>query len=69
MGKEGGFGPQELVEMIQKRVKIDAAEIKDIRVFDRFAFFSVPSFYADIIIKSFKKRGGRSIFDRAKPRG
>ncbi len=68
VGKEGGYGPQELVEMIKKRVEIEERDIRNIRIFDKFSFFSVPSYYADVIIKSFKKRGGRSIFDRAKPR-
>jgi len=67
IGRESGINSQELVEMIQKKVKIGPDEIKNIRIFDRFSFFSVPSYYADPIIKAFKKRG-RSIFDRARGR-
>jgi len=45
--------------MIEKESGIDRRRIKDVRIFDKFSFISVPFNDAEVILYAFKKLSSR----------
>lgn len=68
LGKIDGMTPKKLVAFIKQQAKVHSEKIKDIQIFDKFSFITVPFEEAEIILNIFKtKRGGnRPIVERAK---
>lgn len=70
LGREDDINPKILIDMIKKKTDIHDRKIKDIRVFDKFSFITVPFEEAELILEMFKteKRGRRPIFTVARDR-
>ncbi|AEA34384.1 DEAD/DEAH box helicase [Hippea maritima] len=70
LGSQNGYTAKKLADFISKKVEIESNTIRDIRIFDRFSFLSVPAEEAEEILYAFKsqKRGFRPIVSKAKPR-
>jgi ATP-dependent RNA helicase DeaD len=59
--------PRKLVDFIQKETGVDQRRIDDVKIFDTFSFFAVPSDDADRVLSAFQQSGGnRSLVSRAK---
>lgn len=66
-GRNANMDPRGLVNFIQGESGVDQRRIDDVKMFDEFSFFAVPSGDADRVISSFQKgNGGRSLVSRAK---
>ncbi len=67
-GKDNKMTKRKLVDFICEKTQIDERKIRDIRIFDKFSFITVPFEEAEIIVEIFKKtgRGKRPIVERAK---
>ena len=68
-GKMDGMSPKKLVDFIKKESGVDDKRIRDVRVFEKFSFISVPFKDAEVILGTFKnnkKFGRRSIVEKAK---
>lgn len=67
-GKTDNMNPAKLVSMIEKNAQIDSRKIRDVRIFDKFSFITVPFEEAEIILRAFKegKTSSRPIVERAK---
>ncbi|MCP4653763.1 MAG: DEAD/DEAH box helicase [Candidatus Omnitrophica bacterium] len=67
-GKIDGVDPRKLISMIKDTSKVDSNRIRDVRIFDRFSFITVPFEEAEIILRAFKKKKirQRPIIERAK---
>jgi ATP-dependent RNA helicase DeaD len=70
LGRADGMTPQKLVDFIKHKARVDAHKIKDVRIFDKISFITVPFEEAEIILKTFKKEqsGRRPIIERARPK-
>lgn len=68
LGKIDGMTPKKLVTFIKQQTEVHSEKIKDIQIFDKFSFITVPFEEAELILNSFKKkkRGKRPIVERAK---
>lgn len=71
LGKEQDMTPGKMKEYIENKTDVSGQVIRDIRVFERFTFISVPFVEAEIILEYFKrhKRGKRPLVVKAKPKG
>lgn len=67
-GKTDDMDPRKLVDMIKQIAQVDSRKIRDVRIFDRFSFITVPFEEAEIILRAFKKQRTtkRPIVERAK---
>jgi len=67
-GKIDGMNPSKLADMIKQTAQVDPRKIRDVRIFDRFSFITVPFEEAETILLSFKKNkiSKRPIVERAK---
>jgi len=67
-GKSDNMNPAKLVDMIKHTAKVDSRKIRDVRIFDKFSFITVPFEEAEIILHSFAKdkKSRRPIVERAK---
>jgi len=67
-GKVDNINSPKLVAMIEKIARVDSRKIRDVRIFDRFSFITVPFEEAEIILRAFKKGkvSNRPIVERAK---
>ncbi|MCK6467979.1 MAG: DEAD/DEAH box helicase [Candidatus Brocadia sinica] len=68
LGKIDGMTPKKLADFIKQQAKVYREKIKDIQIFDKFSFITVPFEEAEIILNIFKKKKGgkRPIIERAK---
>lgn len=66
-GKMDDFNARGLVEFIENETGVRQRMINNVKVMEKFSFFTVPQEQSEQIIQHFKKRGnGRSIVERAK---
>lgn len=67
-GRIDNMNPKNLVDMIKQISQVSPWKIRDVRIFDRFSFITVPFEEAEIILRAFKKSGTdkRPIVERAK---
>ena len=70
LGKIDGMSPKSLVEFIIDKAGVENKTIKDVKVFEKFSFITVPFEESEIILEIFKreKRGRRPIVEIAKER-
>jgi len=68
LGKSDGMSPKRLVDFINTQTRVHADAVRDIRIFDKFSFVSVPFKEAEIILDVFRKgkKGKRPIIVKAK---
>ena len=68
IGKADGIDEARLIEFLAKETNIASELFTNIKLFDTFSFFVVPTSDAEIVLEIFrrKKRGKRSIVERAK---
>ncbi|KKO18970.1 MAG: RNA helicase [Candidatus Brocadia sp.] len=68
LGKIDGMTPKKLITFIKQQAKVHSEKIKDIQIFDKFSFVTVPFEEAEIMLNIFKKKTGgkRPIVERAK---
>ncbi len=68
LGKIDGITPRKLVTFIKQQAKVHSEKIKDIQIFDKFSFVTVPFEEAEIMLNIFKKKmgGKRPMVERAK---
>lgn len=68
LGKENDITPKTLADFIYEKTKVEQRLIREIRVFDKFSFITVPYEEAEIILSYFKehKKGKRPIVSIAK---
>lgn len=69
-GKIDNINPSKIVSMIEKIAQVDPRKIRDVRIFDKFSFITVPFEEAEIILRAFQKTemSNRPIIERAKER-
>lgn len=68
LGKIDGMTPKKLVTFFKQQAKVHSEKIRDIQIFDKFSFVTVPFEEAEIMLNIFKKNmgGKRPIVERAK---
>ena len=68
LGKIDDMTPKKLAAFIKQQAKVHSEKIKDIQIFDKFSFITVPFEEAEIILNIFKRKKGerRPIVERAK---
>ncbi|BBO17659.1 ATP-dependent RNA helicase [Candidatus Brocadia pituitae] len=68
LGKIDGMTPRKLVAFFKQQAKVHSEKIRDIQIFDKFSFVTVPFEEAEIMLNIFKKNmgGKRPIVERAK---
>jgi ATP-dependent RNA helicase DeaD len=68
LGRQQGYSPRSLVEMIQKEAGVNPRDIDDVRVMEEFSFVTVPFAEAEVILHVFSKQksNGRSLVSKAK---
>ena len=68
LGRQKGYSPRSLVEMIQKEAGVAPRLIDDVRVMEEFSFITVPFAEAEVILHVFSKQktGGKSLVSKAK---
>src|SRR3989338_5971788 len=57
-GKMDKMSPPKLVSMINQMAGVDSRKIRDIQIFDKFSFITVPFQEAEIILRAFKEDKG-----------
>lgn len=69
VGKKDGLNPKKLVSMIMKKTNLESRRIDAVQVMDSYSFFSVSSRDAEVVLEKLnsKKKGDRSVVERAKP--
>jgi ATP-dependent RNA helicase DeaD len=67
-GKLDDYNARKLCEFIEKETGVRQRMINNVKVMEKFSFFTVPQEQSEQIIRHFKKngKGGRSIVERAK---
>ncbi|MBN2482795.1 MAG: DEAD/DEAH box helicase [Candidatus Omnitrophica bacterium] len=67
-GKVDNMDARQVIEMMKAVAEIDPHKIRDVRVFDKFSFITVPFAEAEVIIRAFKQKkvSKRPIVERAK---
>ncbi len=67
LGKKDKMTPKKLICFINDNVSIASKKIKDIQIFDKFSFLTVPFREAELIIGAFKKqkRGKKALIELA----
>ncbi|PWJ89315.1 ATP-dependent RNA helicase DeaD [Oceanotoga teriensis] len=68
LGRADEMNPKKLVDYIEKETKVPGRIIRDVRVFEKFSFITVPFEDAEIITAIFKKKskGRKPLIERAK---
>lgn len=67
-GRNDAMDPRKLVDFIQRETGVDQRRIDDVKIFDNFSFFVVPSDDADRVLTTFQQKAGngkRSLVSRA----
>ncbi|MCD5382522.1 DEAD/DEAH box helicase [Candidatus Gracilibacteria bacterium] len=67
-GKDDGLTPKEVVDFVQKNIKIEGNKIDDIGVFGEFTFLNLPTEKAEELIDKAGFEDGRNILVKAKKR-
>ena len=69
-GKLDGMNPKALVDFLSRESGIEATQIKDVQVFDKFSFINVPFLEAEQLLAVFEKnkRSKKPLITRAKER-
>lgn len=69
-GKHDGMNPKALVDFLSREANIDAKQIRDVQVFDKFSFINVPFLEAEQLLAVFEKnkRSRKPLITRAKER-
>lgn len=67
-GRVDDMNPRKIVDMIKQIAMVDCQKIRDIRIFDKFSFITVPFEEAEVILHAFKqkKMSKRPLIERAK---
>ena len=67
-GRVDGMGAKSLIDFIGKEININNREIRNIEIFDRFSFLTLPFEKAEVILKKFNEntKGKRPIITKAK---
>ncbi len=65
-GKMDNFNARALVEFIENETGVRQRMINNVKVMEKFSFFTVPYEQSEQIISHFKNKGKRSIVERAK---
>ena len=65
-GKMDDFNARGLVEFIEQETGVRQRVINNVKVMEKFSFFTVPFEQSEQIISHFKRKGNRSIVERAK---
>jgi len=67
-GKFDDMNPPKLVDMIKQIAQVEARKIRDVRIFEKFSFITVPFEEAEIILRAFKEKkiSKRPIVERAR---
>ena len=55
-GKQDGLTPRKLVDLIKDKCGVSRKKIKDIQIFDKFSFVTLPFHEAEILLSYFKKQ-------------
>lgn len=68
LGKLDNITPGKLIDIIKEEVHIDSRRIKEIRIFDKFSFITVPFEDAELILDAFRNKKGKKkpLIERAK---
>ncbi|PIW98652.1 MAG: RNA helicase [Ignavibacteria bacterium CG_4_8_14_3_um_filter_37_9] len=68
-GKKDGLSPKKLVDMLMQKTNIESRRIDAVQVMDSYSFFSVSPRDAEVVLEKLnsKKKGDRSVVERAKP--
>ena len=68
-GKQDGFNPRKVLDLIFEESQVEGRFIDDIKILDSFTFFTTKSREADIILEAFRKhgKGRKSLVELAKP--
>jgi ATP-dependent RNA helicase DeaD len=67
-GRTDGMDPRKLVNMLKQTAQVNPQKIRDVRIFDKFSFITVPFEEAEVILHAFhkKKVSKRPIVERAR---
>lgn len=71
-GKSDGLTPKKLTSIIKEKCQIQGEKIRDIQIFDKFAFVTIPFYEAEKVLTFFKRKksgGGFFITKAKKDRG
>ena len=68
LGKLDNLTPKKLVELIKKETMVEEKHLKDIKIFEKFSFVTVPFEEAEVIVNVFKKKknGKKPLVEKAK---
>lgn len=69
-GRDDGYSPRKLVEMIEKEASVPQSSLQEVRVLEKFSFVTTNFIDAELILNIFKKKakGRRPIVSKAKDR-
>lgn len=69
VGKKDGLNPKKLVDMLMQKTKLESRRIDAVQVMDSYSFFSVSPRDAEVVLEKLnsKKKGDRTVVERAKP--
>lgn len=69
VGKKDGLNPKKLVDMLIKKTNLESRRIDAVQVMDSYSFFSVSPRDAEVVLEKLnsKKKGDRTVVERAKP--
>ncbi|MFA6597170.1 MAG: DEAD/DEAH box helicase [Ignavibacteriaceae bacterium] len=69
VGKKDGLSPKKLVDMLMQKTNIESRRIDAVQVMDSYSFFSVSPRDAEVVLEKLnsKKKGDRTVVERAKP--
>lgn len=69
VGKKDGLNPKKLVDMLMKKTNLESRRIDAVQVMDSYSFFSVSPRDAEVVLEKLnsKKKGDRTVVERAKP--
>ncbi|MGC8821567.1 MAG: DEAD/DEAH box helicase [Desulfurella sp.] len=67
LGRQDSMTPKKLIDFIKQQIEINERDIKDIRIFDKFSFVSVPFEEAQVLLQIFKKKSNtKSLITKAR---
>ncbi|MFA4925005.1 MAG: DEAD/DEAH box helicase [Ignavibacteriaceae bacterium] len=69
VGKKDGLSPKKLVDMLTTKTNLESRRIDAVQVMDTYSFFSVSPRDAEVVLEKLnsKKKGDRTVVERAKP--
>lgn len=67
LGRQDSMTPRKLIDFIKQQIEINERDIKDIKIFDKFSFISVPFEEAQVLLQIFKKKSNtKSLITKAR---